>query len=126
MIIFIFFAYLYSCAEGWCQGRMCRAEYDDSFTMNWNRYHIVRWFFETGGIVGMVVFRAQISVVVGILLFISAIPLYEGFFRIARKDTWFYTKTSKWLFGIPHIHWAYEAWIWLFAFSAMILVVLWI
>lgn len=110
-ILFIFFAYLYASSEGWTEGRMCKAQYDKTFKMNWNRYHFVRWFLETGGIVGMVICasRINLSVLAGIFLFISAIPLYEGCFRIARKDTWFYTKVSKWLFGIPHISWQAEA-----------------
>lgn len=122
MILFLLFACLYVCAEGWTEGRMCRAEYDDSFLMNWNRYHIVRWFLETGGIVGMVVFKAQMSVLTSILIFISAIPLYEGFFRIARKDTWFYNKTSKWLLGIPHIKWWQELIIFVIVISIMIVI----
>ena len=120
--LFIFFAYLYACSEGWCQGRMCRAEYDDDFVMNWNTYHIVRWFFETGGIVGMVILARQInlSVLTGILLFISVIPPYEGCFRIARRDTWFYNKVSTWLFGIPHIKWWQELIVFIITFTIMI------
>lgn len=126
IVLLVFFGYLYACAEGWCQGRMCRAEYDDSFVMNWDTYHIVRWFLETGGIVGMVISAyhiAHLSVLASICLFISAISLYEGFFRIARKDTWFYSKVSLWLLKIPHIKWQYEALIFIAAFLGLIITI---
>jgi len=120
MIVFLIFAYLYACAEGWTEGRLWREKYDTDFEINVNKYHIVRWCVETVGIVGMIVFKAHLSVLASILIFVNVIPLYEGFFRIARRDTWFYKKTSKWLLGIPHIHWAYEGFIWFVTLMAIL------
>ena len=126
IILLIFFGYLYSSAEGWCQGRLWREKYDPVFEINVNTYHFVRWFLETGGIVGMVISAYHIehlSVLTGLCLFVSAIVPYEGFFRMARKDTWFYAKTSLWLFKIPHISWQAEAVIFVTAFLFLALTI---
>ena len=124
--LLIIFAYLYSIGCGWCEGRLWRCEYDDDFTISTKRYHIMRWFVETLGIFGMVTVMYfigkfySINILACLFLFISTLPIYEGFFRIARKDTWFYSKVSKWLMGIPHIKWYYEAIIFVISFTLLI------